>query len=226
MENIVIGIEGYVGTGKTSVCRALLNRIPNSVLIHGGNIYRAITYGILKTGLINVKKDNDKLSSLNMKNIMDKLKLKLEIENRESVVYIHGKKIDEKDLQSLETSIATSKISNYANNEKLYEFGKNIIEKVKAKYNVILSSRDIVNMYPKVNYHFLLVADLDERVKRKYHQYKGEITMEELKKHIQRRDELQKESGYYKVHPITKVIDVTDCKTVEEETDKIMEYIK
>ena len=50
--------------------------------------------------------------------------------------------------------------------------------------------------------------------------------MEELKKHIQRRDELQKESGYYKVHPITKVIDVTDCKTVEEETDKIMEYIK
>ena len=155
MENIVIGIEGYVGTGKTSVCRALLNRIPNSVLIHGGNIYRAITYGILKTGLINVKKDNDKLSSLNMKNIMDKLKLKLEIENRESVVYIHGKKIDEKDLQSLETSIATSKISNYANNEKLYEFGKNIIEKVKAKYNVILSSRDIVNMYPKVNYHFL-----------------------------------------------------------------------
>ena len=39
-------------------------------------------------------------------------------------MYIHGKKIDEKDLQSLETSIATSKISNNANNEKLYEFGE------------------------------------------------------------------------------------------------------
>ena len=59
-------------------------------------------------------------------------------------------------------------------------------------------------MYPKVNYHFLLVADLDERVKRKYHQYKGEITMEELKKHIQRRDELQKESGYYTSSPNNK----------------------
>ena len=73
MENIVIGIEGYVGTGKTSVCRKLLDKIPNSVLLHGGNIYRAITYGILKTGLINVKEDNNKLSSLNIKNIMDKL---------------------------------------------------------------------------------------------------------------------------------------------------------
>ena len=33
MENIVIGIEGDVGTGKTSVCRKLLDKIPNSVLL-------------------------------------------------------------------------------------------------------------------------------------------------------------------------------------------------
>ena len=226
MENIVIGIEGYVGTGKTSVCRKLLDKIPNSVLLHGGNIYMAITYGILKTGLINVKEDNNKLSSLNIKNIMDKLKLKIEIEDRESVVYIHDKKIEEKDLQSLETSIATSKISSYANNDKLYDFGRNIIESLKQNYNVILSSRDIVNMYPKVDYHFLLVADIDERVRRKMNQYKGEITADELKEHIQKRDELQKQSGYYKIHPITKVIDVTACKTVEDETNKIMEFIK
>ena len=226
MENIVVGIEGYVGTGKTSVCKKLLDEIPNSVLLHGGNIYRAITYGILKTGLINVKEDNNKLSSLNIKNIMDKLKLKIEIEDRESVVYIHDKKIEEKDLQSLETSIATSKISSYANNDKLYDFGRNIIESLKQNYNVILSSRDIVNMYPKVDYHFLLVADIDERVRRKMNQYKGEITADELKEHIQKRDELQKQSGYYKIHPITKVIDVTACKTVEDETNKIMEFIK
>lgn len=226
MENIVIGIEGYVGTGKTSVCRKLLDKIPNSVLLHGGNIYRAITYSILKTGIINVKEENNKLSALNMKNIMDKLKLKIEIENRESVVYIHGKKVSEEDLQSLETSMATSKISNYANNEKLYEFGRNIIEKIKANYNVILSSRDIVNMYPKVNYHFLLVADLDERVKRKYYQYEGKITMEELKQHIKQRDNFQMKSGYYKIHPITKVIDVTKCENIEDEANEIMKYIK
>lgn len=226
MGNIVIGIEGYVGTGKTSVCRKLLDKIPNSVLLHGGNIYRAITYSILKTGIINVKEENNKLSALNMKNIMDKLKLRIEIENRESVVYIHGKKVSEEDLQSLETSMATSKISNYANNEKLYEFGRNIIEKIKANYNVILSSRDIVNMYPKVDYHFLLVADLNERVKRKYHQYEGKITMEELKQHIKQRDNFQMKSGYYKIHPITKVIDVTKCENIEDEANEIMKYIK
>ena len=62
MDNIVVGIEGYVGTGKTAVCKNLLNKIPNYVLLHGGKIYRTNSYGILKTGLINVKEDNNKLS--------------------------------------------------------------------------------------------------------------------------------------------------------------------
>ena len=39
MEHIVIGIEGLVGAGKTSICRELLKKIPNSVLLNGGNLY-------------------------------------------------------------------------------------------------------------------------------------------------------------------------------------------
>ena len=225
MSNIVIGIEGYVGTGKTTVCRKQLEKIPNSIILHGGNIYRAISYGILKTGLLDQKENIAKLGHLDIKNIMDKLKLKIELENNETVVYIHDKKVNEEDLQSLETSMATSKISNVANNDKLYEFGRNIIEKFKQKYNVILSSRDIVNMYPKVDYHFLLIADIDERVRRKIGQYEGKITEQELKKHIEERDKLQQESGYYKIHPITRVIDVTNFKTPEDTMNKLLEYI-
>ena len=45
---MVIGIEGLVGAGKTSICRELLNIIPNSVLLHGGNLYRAIVYALLQ----------------------------------------------------------------------------------------------------------------------------------------------------------------------------------
>ena len=37
--NIVIGIEGLVGSGKTSLCRELLKMIPNSIILHGGNLY-------------------------------------------------------------------------------------------------------------------------------------------------------------------------------------------
>ena len=35
-DNITIGIEGLVGAGKTSLCRELLNLVPNSMILHGG----------------------------------------------------------------------------------------------------------------------------------------------------------------------------------------------
>lgn len=56
MGNIVIGIEGTVGAGKTSICRMLLDKIENSIILHGGNIYRAIVYGMSKSSTIRKKK--------------------------------------------------------------------------------------------------------------------------------------------------------------------------
>ncbi len=34
MEDIVIGVEELVGSGKTSICRELLNYISNSIFYH------------------------------------------------------------------------------------------------------------------------------------------------------------------------------------------------
>lgn len=50
MSNIVIGIEGLVGAGKTSICRELIKEIDNTILLNGGNLYRAIVYAMLKNG--------------------------------------------------------------------------------------------------------------------------------------------------------------------------------
>ena len=41
-KNLVIGIEGLVGAGKTSICKELLNYIPNSIVLHAGNIYNIL----------------------------------------------------------------------------------------------------------------------------------------------------------------------------------------
>ena len=47
-ENIVIGIEGLVGSGKTSICREMLKRDSSFVLLNGGNLYRAIVYAVMQ----------------------------------------------------------------------------------------------------------------------------------------------------------------------------------
>lgn len=219
MENIVIGIEGTVGSGKTSICRELLNYIDNSIILHGGEIYRAIVYGMMQAKIKNTQ-------NLDAFEIMKKLGIEIKLEDRETVIYMNDKKINEKDLQSKKASIAVSKVSNVADNTKLYEFGKKLIDEYRKDYNIILSSRDIVKMYPDVTRHFFIDASIEERTNRKYMQYNKEIPKEQVKEMIQTRDELQEKSGYYKIYPQTKIIDVTNCKNAKESAQMVLENMK
>lgn len=223
--NVVIGIEGKVGSGKTSISKELLKYIPNSIILHGGNIYRAIVYQILQSG-IKLNEMSRNLKNVDILSVLKEINLEIKLENNETVMYSNGKKISEEDLQSNQSSMAVSMVSNVADNSSLYEFGRDLIDKFREDYNVILSSRDIVKMYPDVTYHFFITADLEERVNRKYIQYNEQIPKDKIKETIEKRDELQEKSGYYKIYNQTKIIDVTDCKSLEESTQKVLENIK
>lgn len=219
MNNIVIGIEGTVGAGKTSIARELLKNIENSIILHGGEIYRAIVYGMMQNKIENTE-------NLDAFEVMKKLGIEIKLENRETVIYMNGKKIEEKELQSKQASMAVSKVSNMANNAKLYQFGKKLIDEYRKDYNIILSSRDIVKMYPDVTKHFFIDASIEERTNRKYMQYNKEIPKEQVREMIQARDELQEKSGYYKIYPQTIVLNVTNCKNAKEAAQMVLENIK
>lgn len=225
MANIVIGIEGLVGAGKTSICRCLLNKIPNAIIFHGGNLYRAIVYAMMKNGstLEELKKQG---KSLDIKEMMDLFKVRIEVENRETVIYIGNEKIDEDIIQSKDASMAVSTVGGKADNRKLFEFAKKLIDTYKENYNVIVSGRALTTIYPELDYHFFIIADLEERVRRKCIQYNSKENYEEIKNNIIKRDKLQEEAGFYALSQNTKELDVTECKTVEESTEKVLSNIK
>ena len=156
---------------------------------------------------------------------MDKLKVELRIENRESVIYVNGIKIDENNLQSKEASMAVSIAGGSADNSNLYVFARNLINGYKEKFNVIVSGRDLMNIYPNLDYHFLITASLEERIRRKMIQYGNNSNYEEIKQNILKRDELQEKAGYYKVYENTINIDVTDCKSANESVKKVLKFI-
>ena len=221
MGNIVIGIEGLVGSGKTSICRELKGIISNSIILHGGNIYRGIVYGFIKNG-----QKLDELRNKDIAELMKDLKVEIGIENNETIILMNGIKIDDEELQNKQTSMAVSQAAKIADNKQLFIYLRNIIDGFKEKYNVILSGRAIMQIYPDVDYHFFITADIDERVKRKAMQYNNNIDLRELKEHIEKRDKLQEETGFYKIYPNTIKVDVTECKTAKESTNKVLKYIE
>ena len=222
MSNVVIGIEGLVGSGKTSICRELLKHIPNSIILHGGNLYRGIVYALMSSKHIDLNSLKNNIKNIDIKDLMDKLGVEFKIENGETIIYINGKRIDEDNLQSEEASMAVSIAGANADNSELYGFARKLIDKYKQKFNVIVSGRDLMNIYPDLDYHLFIEADLEERVKRKMKQYGESADYDEVKQNIVERDKLQEKAGYYKIYDKTIRIDVTDCSTVEEATNKVL----
>ena len=136
------------------------------------------------------------------------------------------KKIDEEKLQSPENSLAVSIAGKTADNTHLYMFARSLIDSYKQKYNVIVSGRDLMKIYPDMNYHFLITASLDERVRRKCIQYNEIEKIEEIRQNIIKRDKLQEEAGFYEKYENTIEIDVTKCKDANDGAEKIISYIK
>ena len=225
MEHVVIGIEGLVGAGKTSICRELIKILPNTILLNGGNLYRAIVYVMMKSGA-NLDKLKAQAKEIDIKTVMDLFHIELKIENNETKIYMDGHIIEEEELQSRQASLAVSEVGGKANNEALFVFARNLIEHLKIEHNIIVSGRSLMQIYPKTDYHFFITASLEERARRKSIQYKGEVDIEELVNHIAKRDELQKQAGFYELSANTICIDVTECKTVEESTSKVLSHIK
>lgn len=225
MNHIVIGIEGPVGSGKTSICRQLLKQMPNTILVNGGNLYRAIVYALMQN-----KKDLQKIKEatkdIDIKQVMDDYQVEIKIEEQETKIYVQGKEIDEEKIQSKEASMAVSLVGGNADNRALFEFARNLITRLKKTSNVIIAGRSIMEIYPDTDYHFFVTADLEERVNRKYIQYKGEVEKAEIKENIIARDALQEKAGFYQLYKQTIVVDVTNCKTVEESTKQVLEKIK
>lgn len=245
MKNIVIGIEGMVGAGKTSICDELLNLIPNSIFVDGSKIYRALIEALhmakdslrfdenskaedadssnKKPDLFEGINSLEQMAMLTPFDLLKKLQVEFKIEDRKTVIYIAGKKVDEEAMKSMQNSIGVSKMANQADNSKLFAFAHQIIQEYSKKFNIIVSARDLVKIYPKMDLHIFITASLEERVQRRYNQLKGEYTIDEVRNSIIQRDILHEKSGFNETFDKTVKVDVTGDSSAKESAKKIFD---
>ena len=224
--NIVIGVEGDVSSGKTSICKELIKLIPNSVFADAGLIARAIVMAVKKSPMALPTLIKLLLGrNVEAVDLMKKLKIEFKIEDNQTAIYIKGKNVEEKDIQTEKNSTGVSKYTSKVNVDSLYKFASDIIDKYREEYNVIVSARDLVRIYPNMTAHVFITASLDERVNRRYSQFKGKYSKEEIRETILKRDKMHEKAGYNNTYEKTIKVDVTDCKSAKESAKKVMDKL-
>ena len=218
MDNIVIGVEGQVAAGKTSACKELIKLIDNCIFIDGGAIARAIVIAITKSGYDLTGKD---ISNIDPFELMKKLNVKFEIENSMTVIYINNRKITEDEIETTQNAMNVSKLISQGDSKAFYEYAGKIIDYYRKQYNVVVTARNLVNIYPDMTYHVYITADINERVERRYKQYNGKYSKEEIKEMILKRDKIHEKAGFNKKFERSIDVDITECKNAKESAKKI-----
>ncbi|NLW69620.1 MAG: (d)CMP kinase [Eubacteriaceae bacterium] len=178
-EIIRIAIDGPAGAGKSSVARAVAERL-GILYLDTGAMYRAFAYYVLNRGQLSDINDADKLSGL-----FEGFGLSFE----EGKIFLNGEDITEQ----IRTPRIDKEVSVFASNAMIRREMVRLQQRIARNRSIIMEGRDICTVVLKdTAYKFYLDASVEERARRRHEQnlQKGiDSDMEKIKADIIRRDE-------------------------------------
>lgn len=216
---ISITIDGPSGSGKSTVADILADKL-NINHLNTGALYRAITYGCMKTG---IKPNEDE----KIANFIANCELNVKFEQNEQKVYL-GKHDVTSYLRQNDVSINTPLYSvNPSVRQGLTDFSRKLSKEI----DIILDGRDCGSfVLPNANYKFYLDASIEERARRRQLELKSKgenVNLDTLIKQINERDEFDKNK---KIAPLVVpkgaiIIDNTHLN-LEQTANEMIKYIK
>ena len=183
-KKIAIAIDGPAGAGKSSISKVVANEL-GYLYIDTGAMYRGVTWAVLDSH-VNVNNQKD------VESLLPSLDLTLEPTANACKVFVKGQ--DVTDLirqQQINENVST--IASYKGvREYLFERQ----QAMAAVGGVILDGRDIGSVVlPKAELKIYLTASVDARAKRRWLEVQGtsnEQSLEDIKKNVESRDEMDK----------------------------------
>lgn len=181
---IIIAIDGYSSTGKSSVSKELAKKL-NIIHIDSGAMYRAVTFFALLNNYID-ENHLDKQGIVNrLKNI--KINFKFNQENHINEIYLNDNQI-ENEIRSVEVNKYVSLIAQI---KEVREYLVEIQRKISKDQSVVMDGRDIGSVvFPNADFKFFITASIEERTKRRFLEINNpSISIEDVKKNLIERDE-------------------------------------
>ena len=183
-KKITIAIDGPAGAGKSSISKVVANEL-GYLYIDTGAMYRGVTWAVLDSH-VDVKNQND------VEALLPTLDLTLEPTARACKVFVKGQ--DVTDL--IRQQQINENVSTIASYKGVREY---LVERQQAMAvigGVILDGRDIGSVVlPDAELKIYLTASVDARAKRRWLEVQGtsnEQPLEDIKKNVESRDEMDK----------------------------------
>lgn len=208
MKNIHIAIDGPAGAGKSTIAKRLAQEIHIDYLDTGA-MYRALTYHILQLN-VNIEDEETIIKEAE----------KINIDFNNNSIYVNGKNVDT-DIRTTKVSNNVSAVSKFARVRQLMVDKQREIAHGKS---VIMDGRDIGTVVlPHAQYKFYLDASIDIRAKRRYEQLEQNLSLEDLKRDIARRDKMDQTR---EVSPLKKAEDAVVIDTSNISIDEVIQVMK
>jgi cytidylate kinase len=223
-KKITIAIDGFSSCGKSTLAKALANKL-DYVFIDTGAMYRSVAFYCLQKGFIS----NQHINKEEIVNSLNEIEIHFEKNDvtKKLDVFLNDLNIESK-IRTLEISELVSKIAS------IKEVRQKLVaeqQKMGIKGGVVMDGRDIGSVvFPSAELKFFVTASPEIRTERRFLELKPtepEITKEEVKKNLEERDHLDStraESPLIQVEDAI-VIDNSNLNQ-EEQLELALKYVQ
>jgi len=162
MNKIIIAIDGFSSTGKSTVAKQVAKAL-NYIYVDTGAMYRAVTYFAIKNGFIGEDHFNTEDLIKHLDDINIKFKYNPDLGFAE--VYLNG--------ENIESHIRTLEVSNYVSPiATLSEVRRKLVEQQQLMgkdKGIVMDGRDIGTVvFPDAELKFFMTATAETRAERRY----------------------------------------------------------
>ena len=208
---MVVAIDGPAGCGKSTIAKIIADKL-NITFLNSGSFYRGITLSLLRSG-IDLENHQEIIAHAQ----------KLDIDYLNSRLVINGEDVEDA-LHTDHVDAHTAQVSSiiplrHIVNEKIRHITKSL--------SIICEGRDMTTVvFPDAEHKFYLDASIDVQALRRFKQGVSNLSLEEIKEGIRKRDEIDKAKaeGALKIAPDATYIDTSDL-TIEQVCEIIIRKI-
>ena len=208
---MIIAIDGPAGTGKSTIAKLISEKL-NITFLNSGSFYRGITLALLR----------EKIDISDEKTVLDFAE-KLNLDYVNDHLILNGEDVN----HLLHQDIVSEHASPVSAIVELRHIVNKKLRKITETQSVVCEGRDITTVvFPNAEYKFYLDASIDVQAQRRFNQGVSELSLEEIKAAIQKRDEMDKnkKEGSLKIAEDATYIDTSDL-TIDNVCEIILSKI-